>query len=470
MYTGSITISVAGSVIKTIPLSLTVYNFTIPDETHLHNMFYYERCFIAARHGVDCGSDAFYAIEGKYHQMAHRHRMDLICMVWDLKILDKGYKRTLTGQLYTPSFNYQGPGEGIGNRTFSIEPYGELPGEWGGDAGVWTESAWRTGSNAWETWFETNAPLVERHRYLDPDEPKTAADYARIIQQSQWTTNNPGSGNKIPCYVTDYIHNELKGYVDYWSISADHFKSSYQQSAAVINAEVAAGHKWGVYNGYRPAFGSVLIDADAIEFRVMPWILWKYQANQYYYFSTTYWQGDRFNLFQDPYTYGSGKYAGDGTFFYPGQDTGFTNENRNLPGPLSSLRMKNWRRGMQDYEYLWLANEAGLKDSAKAIANACVPRALWDADYTRDIPWSIHGYGFEVFRKRLAELLSRQNSTTMLRYNNVDAHIKNRAVVHPTLYINQKNGSPVVRIHCAGNRVFDFRGALVANVRANAYQ
>jgi len=111
------------------------------------------------------------------------------------------------------------------------------------------------------------------------------------------------------------------------------------------------------------------------------------------------------NIFTNPLTYDN-FLNGDGTFLYPGEDVLYPGENSHLAGPLSSIRAKNWRRGAQDYEYLWLAKKAGLDDEIKIIIDNCVPSALWDAKTLNNISWSSRGYIFEKFRKQLAELLS----------------------------------------------------------------
>ena len=62
-----------------------------------------------------------------------------------------------------------------------------------------------------------------------------------------------------------------------------------------VASEKALGHKFGIYNGFRPGMGAVVSDADAIEFRVMPWVVWKYSVDQYFYWSTTFWR--KINVF-----------------------------------------------------------------------------------------------------------------------------------------------------------------------------
>jgi hypothetical protein len=361
---------------------------------------------LAKRHGVTEGSSSYYQLEAKYHQMAHRHRFNLVREVSNLTDMTNYHKRYLTGELYTAGYGYAGPGENIGNNTFSIGLYGSFPDEYGGSVQNMNQADWWAGSDAWATWFKNNAPGVEYHKYLYPDEPEwqAAGSMDLIRKQADWTHTNPGIGKEIPSLVTNTIRPDLQGYVDFWSVSSQ--EVTMNASAGEIAAERALGHKYGIYNGYRPGMGAVVIDGDAVEFRVMPWIVWKYDMDQYFYWLVNYWNNT--DVFTNPLTY-NGEVNGDGTFLYPGQDILFPNESRGLNGPLSSIRAKNWRRGAQDYEYLWMAKQLGLQNEAKAIADGCIPSALWDAKSNGNISWSGRGYKFELYRKQLAELLSSKH-------------------------------------------------------------
>lgn len=408
-YAGKATITVSDKLYTTIPINLEVYDFTLSDSTHLDNMFGIYTNSIAERHGVPQESPEYYAIEAKYHQMAHRHRFDLVRQVDNLENMTTNHKRYLTGELYTADRQYAGPGKNIGNMTFSIGYGGSLPQEYGNSVSTMTEASWRAGSDAWENWFLQNAPHVKRHKYLYPDEPewrgpegaKGITSMDTIKMQARWTHNNPGIGKNIPAMVTNKIRASLKGYVDFWSVSSQ--EATTHTDPAELAAEKAKGRTFGIYNGYRPGMGAVVSDADAVEFRVMPWIVWKYNIDQYFYWSSNYWT--KLNVFENPLTY-EDRINGDGTFLYPGQDMLFPEENRALAGPISSIRAKNWRRGAQDYEYFWLARQAGLEEELKKILDECVPAGLWEAKSLENISWSSRGYKFEEFRKRLAGMLS----------------------------------------------------------------
>ncbi|HRE51003.1 MAG TPA: DUF4091 domain-containing protein [Flavitalea sp.] len=410
-YAGKATITVSDKVYTSIPINMQVYDFTLSDSTHLDNMFGLYPNAVADRHGTPRESPEYYAIEAKYHQMAHRHRFDLVRRVNNLENMTAYHKRYLTGELYTPGHQYAGPGENVGNTTFSIGYAGSIPGEYGNSVSTMTETSWRSGSDAWENWFLQNAPKVKRHKYLYPDEPdfqgpegaKGTTSMDTIKMQARWTHNNPGIGKNIPAMVTNKIKPILKGYVDFWSVSSQ--EAMTLTDPVELAAEKAKGRIFGIYNGYRPGMGAVVSDADAVEFRVMPWIVWKYNVDQYFYWSANYWT--KLNVFENPLTY-EDRINGDGTFLYPGQDMLFPEEDRGLAGPLSSIRAKNWRRGAQDYEYFWLARQAGMEKELKAVLDECVPAGLWEAKSLENISWSSRGYKFEEYRKRLARMLSEK--------------------------------------------------------------
>jgi hypothetical protein len=413
LYEGNADISIDGNTVRRIPVSLEVYDFTLPDSTHIRNMFGYYPGTIARRHGVDRTGEAFYDLELKYHQLAHRHRCDLVTEVENLDEMTAHFRRYYTGEAYSESYGYAGPGKNTGNMTFSIGYGGDFPKEYGGSVSNMNKEDWWKGSDAWENWFKQNAPGVERHKYLFPDEPDWKGPAGKlgtgsmdtIRMQATWSHTNPGPGKNIPTLVTNRIKDDLKGYVDFWSISSEEW--TLNLTSEDIASEKALGHQAGIYNGYRPGMGAVVSDADAVEFRVMPWIVWKYNIDQYFYWSTSFWTN--VNVFVNPLTY-EDRINGDGTFFYPGQDYLFVNENRQLAGPLSSIRAKNWRRGAQDYEYLWLAEKMGLGSQAGAIVDECVPLAVWEAKDLNHVSWPERGYRFETYRRQLAELLSSVSS------------------------------------------------------------
>jgi hypothetical protein len=71
---------------------------------------------------------------------------------------------------------------------------------------------------------------------------------------------------------------------------------------------------------------------------------------------------------------------------------------------MSSIRMKMYRRGIQDAEYMWLAEQAGRGDDVSQILAELLPATMWEAG---ELPsWSNSNAVYERARRRLADLIS----------------------------------------------------------------
>ena len=181
-------------------------------------MFGYYPGYIARRHGVDRWSEAYYDLELKYHQLAHRHRVDLVTEVRNLEEMTGYYKRYYTGEAYMEQYGYQGQGKNTGNTTFSIGYGGNFPEEYGGSVDKMNKDDWWTGSDAWENWFIQNAPGVERHKYLFPDEPdwkgptgmKGTGSMDTIRMQATWSHTNTGPGREYSDSGNKYNYTGIK--------------------------------------------------------------------------------------------------------------------------------------------------------------------------------------------------------------------------------------------------------------------
>ena len=63
--------------------------------------------------------------------------------------------------------------------------------------------------------------------------------------------------------------------------------------------------------------------------------------------------------------------------FYPATELEFPGENYGINGPIASLRLKLWRRGIQDTDYLELATQIN-QTATDAIINGVIPKVLWE--------------------------------------------------------------------------------------------
>ena len=104
---------------------------------------------------------------------------------------------------------------------------------------------------------------------------------------------------------------------------------------------------------------------------------------------------------------------GDGLLFYPGTDMVFPAESRGLEGPIASLRLKHWRRGIQDVKYIQLAEQIdGV--ATQAIIDEMVPEVMWevgvadlnDPTFVHKPPsWSFDPDVWENARAKLANII-----------------------------------------------------------------
>jgi uncharacterized protein (TIGR01370 family) len=191
-----------------------------------------------------------------------------------------------------------------------------------------------------------------------------------------------------------------------------------------------------MYNGRRPASGSFAIEDDGVALRELAWGQYKKEIDRWFYWESTYYNNyqcygeddpaGQTNLFQQAQTFGCDEelddslgrtgwnyFNGDGVLFYPGTDTRYPQDNYEVMGPLASLRLKHWRRGIQDVDYLTLAAEVDPERTAE-IVNRIIPKVLWEygvedpADPTwllADISWPTDPDDWETARAELAAII-----------------------------------------------------------------
>lgn len=402
-YRGDFRVVESGRTTYSIPVVLKVFGFTLPDTTHLHNHFFWGWVISAARHGVPDKSPEYWQLFHNYAKVFHRHRLDLIDGRRTLPEFVSRLAGYYTGAFYTAQLGYDGPGGGVGNQTYSIGTYDQPDDGW--RSGFFPDSAgaWQRAADAWEGWFRTNAPAVVRYKYLEDEPPY--AHWPEVKRKALWIRNAPGIGRNLGTHVTARMGRELFGAVSFWMTTGP---AGWADSGGtggfdigVARERKGAGDRVGFYNGQRPSYGEpVAIDNFATDARVNPWIAWKYDADQYFLWETAYYADTRLNAWAEGVA---------GSIIYTGEDRKFPEDSRGLRGPVVSIRLKNLRRGFQDYEYLWLARHAGL--DTRAIVDRVVPAAFNDYNGTsftsqNDQPtWAERGYMYEDARRTLAEFL-----------------------------------------------------------------
>lgn len=444
-YSGTVTISEGGVTTHTLPVVLTVRNFTLPDMPSSKTMLFSSYDDISLRYtGVaypNVGTSQDILTEQVLHNqrlLAHRHKISLIGDDGAQSGDSPGasYVPTLTGSLFTSSNGYAGPGVGVGNNVYSIGTYGS----WNWPA---TQAGFQTNADAWESWFETNSPSTDRFVYLIDE----SSNYTQTQQWADWMKTDPGVGHKLPSLATINAPNAVAS-VPSLTIPTSTFSvgDSTAWQSAVNTIEADPSRQIYMYNGGQPAQGSLAEEAEGTSMREIPWGQYKKKINRWFIWEGTYYndyqngRGNN-NLFHVAETFGGKTSAnanygqmgnnssnGNGVFFYPGTDTIYPADSYNIAGPIASLRLKYWRRGIQDIDYISLANSVN-PTAVTNIVNAVVPKVLWDnscatlSDPTYYAPgvgysWSPNPDTWEAQRSALANILDPQAGSTYVLWNN----------------------------------------------------
>ncbi|HUU30159.1 MAG TPA: hypothetical protein VM123_20335 [archaeon] len=401
VYQGRVRVREQGRETALIPLEVTLLPYYLPDENHSNVWLFHSD---VEPYFPELSPEE---VERLFKNESHRHRIDLVggCKAhnspFNTEIME-AYKPYLDGSAFTPAAGYQGPGEGFGERLFPVGMYGSIT----GSAMANKESA-RRESDLWVEWFEKNAPDVRYFWYLI-DEPGKV-QFPWIKERAGWIHQNPGPGKRLSVFTTREYTEELKDDIDLWAgyhgVNLEKFPQLKKQ-----------GKDHWFYNGARPRYGATILEAEAVDFRVNAWVKYIYGVNTWFMWHGTHWrhnsQGPKGRLdqrvFTDPVTFinwGDEFANGAGIVFYPGRMPFHPEEDRGLNRPLGSIKLKNIRRGQQDFEIMWLAEQKAGRNRVLEIIKSVVPRGLNEVDMKEPVPWSERGDDYDRAREKLLDLL-----------------------------------------------------------------
>ncbi len=430
VYSGNILIKEKNVTTHMIPVELTVRNFTLPDVPNGKTMLCIEPEDINRRYigkdwpGTSTEEQLSKLVRDRHFLLAHRHKISLIGDVEDSSLgrPDDDCLSRLSGALFTAANGYAGPGENSPNNVYSIGTYGSW--DWQ-DQG---EAAMRTNTDNWVNWFDRNAPGTEYFLYLIDE----SSNYSQTQRWANWINNNPGPGGRMKSFATlpapDAYNNTPA--LDIAASWAD-IGITQTWENAVSSYLNNSSKKFYLYNGNRPACGTFATEDDGVALRVLAWGQYKKQVDRWFFWNGTYYnnyQGDmgQTNVFTSAHTFGERSSTsnvfgqtgwnytnGDGVLFYPGTDKVFTSVSYNVNFPFASLRLKHWRRGIQDIDYLTMAAKID-SQAVRTLVNTMLPKVFWeygvddpsDPTYVlTDISWSIDPDDWEAARKQLADII-----------------------------------------------------------------
>lgn len=389
-----------------IPVRLHVLPPALPEQSSLQTLFYLGRPEnLATRHGVDPGSPAFARLLHRYAQMMHRHRLEMTLsgyLAGDLAPL----AGILNGRVFRPEEGYEGPGEGLGDRLLFVH------------LDTSSEHDMHQSIADWHDWFVENAIPWQAATYYVIDEP-LPSQFDELKRLANWAHAAP---TPIATLTTrsptpDLVRGAAPEYIDVWAIPS----STRTYSGQFIRDRQAEGTRVGMYNGYHPAAGLQLIDAPAIGMRTWGWLAFQYDLDFWYTWNIARWfrpdARAETDVWSEPlsFTDGLARHGdrenvgnGDGVIVYPGQDEVYPRSDRGIFGPVASIRLKNARRGVQDYELLRMVKASGADARARSMARATIGVGLWESSFDVPPTWPNDGGSWEMARRRLLALLAKR--------------------------------------------------------------
>ena len=433
LFTGEIAVYEGEVLSWLVPVALQVRDFTLPDTPSAKTMLVMANQNINQRHlGEGYPFEAKPAAAAnmlidRYVALAWRHRVSAVDAFADSMDLTPLDERRLDGTLFTPEHGYEGPGAGTGIGLFVIGLYGTWVIQWDEESAADMQAR----ADVWVKRFEKDFPDVATFLFLaDEPQPET---FEQLETWAQWIDQSDGPGHSLATFST-------VGYLD----AAEHIPSlDIPCRGAIIGdpallAPAFEGVQGGAYptcayGGMRPAVGILATEEDGVGPRALAWTQYQHQISRWLIWNATYYDDyqsgeGQTNVFQEARTFGNVSEVdpllgetgwnytnGDGLLMYPGTDTVFPDESYGAPGPIASMRLKLWRRGLQDIEYLELA--AALDPEAVALLVAeILPVSLWnvgietpeDPSYVyTDIAWPTDPDAWETARAMLADIIEQ---------------------------------------------------------------
>ena len=412
-------------------MRLDVKDFTLPDLPFARTMVYLSPENVNRRYlgepYPDRGTSLYEAslrLIDRHFQLAHRHKMSMIDDYVPVAQMRDAWLARLDGSLFTPERGYDGVGIGVGNNVYSIGTYGSWPWKDSGQKEMWANT------DAWVRWFEGQQFKTPTDYFLYLIDESD--DYPRIEQWSQWVNANPGPGQRLLTLATAPAPQTARHAPSLDIVASTMMAGIREEWETAIRQYKQRGRAHLIlYNGWRPASGCFATEDDGVALRELAWGQFKMLVPRWFVWESTYYlnyQGGtgETNVFQQAHVFGGrsgmddrlgmtgGNYNnGDGVLFYPGTDKLFPEESYDLSGPIASLRLKYWRRGLQDVDYLVLASRYD-KRSVSQIVAKMVPKILWELDVDdrsdptwvlTDISWPTDPDVWESARRELADLI-----------------------------------------------------------------
>jgi len=403
LYEGKLTVTAAGNISSQIPVILTVWDFTLPDgpthKNHLGGLYNISRFFDVKRN-----TEEFEQIEMRYCRSMADHRINppiprrLLPEVdsdGSLKIIPDRHKelKEFIEKFHVTDFS-------IPRAPFFSLPHSTLNKDYKTIPPAAREKAIRYYRQLYNYLKENG---WEKRAYLYMlDEPNLRENYEQVLVLGGLVHE---AVPELKCLVVEqtYLQDpswpDIDPAVDIWCPLWAFIDEK------TIDEKIAHGDEVWSYTAlvqmaprYHPEYDKEKgldppywhIDRPLTVYRVPTWINRRYNITGLLYWTTITtviepWLNPAFSH------YGI-HFNGGGFLFYPGTPCG-------IDGPIASIRVKNLRDGMEDYEYFAILEKLAGKEIVEKIVNTVAPN-WWD--------FSKEPGKFLTARQKLAEEIEKR--------------------------------------------------------------
>lgn len=374
-YLGEITVLKDGNTLETLDIQLEVYNFSLPEQTHLITYFNVSKGELGRLYNKPVSNPEIEQLSHSYFDLLYTHRLETWFnepLVPELTLKGENVELKFNDQRYDYYMNKlktkrvileSGPHELVSQ--IKAEPFSPTFNKIVKSYLIAVDSYFR--KNGWIDRLVFNSPIDEPNSKKDYEETR---QWAILVHEAApgvhfLSTESPVSDN--PEWGT------FRGYVDNFCVHGNSLNDPKVKQALLEEQAKGGEATWYISCDQAYPQPNYFIDAPAMDPVMVPWITARYHMNGILYWAANFWNQTP-DPWLDPVTYisgfdCSGGYVlnGEGSLIYPGDHTKTYTGQPNVIGPVSSIRLELLREGIEDYEYLWMLKDLGDKDFAETM-------------------------------------------------------------------------------------------------------
>jgi len=409
-----------------VNIELTVFDVQLPNKPSIDAIGEIYRSYKLEGAGNDRSQKSWQQMAQCYQQLAHEHRAIFMERTPDLpdtagwQDYINTYQTTLDGSLFTKQHGYSGTGENTPvtvwrtpwPQEFNVKVEAPLtPDDFSRYERLSKQWKQRAVDNGWKhtKFFAYVFDEVDGPDKKNTDKAQRRKYIAMVHKQMGLLQRSLDAGtedNSLDLLWTSHSNPttwasdpqlDLSDKVRLWSPNASAADPEFL-AKRIKNGDSA----WFYHSGH-PAVGAHSINASGIDMRTWGVIGARYGLTGQFMWAVNLGSDDK--PFAEPSYKPDDDRFGNGVLVYPGNQLdkiGFAK----IPGPIPSMRLKTWRRGLQDAELFFLAQEKN-SPAANQLIRSLVPDAL--AAGKGKASWSQEPGEWIDFKLRLLEIASRPN-------------------------------------------------------------